>query len=191
MLSHYNSLHKESSDTPMKPPLLFLVGEQRRDIIPNTLMSPHLSDEQRINVDELVVYETGVMQSFPSDFERSIALCRRQTASVTSIVVFSPSGCEAMLLSLGYIDPQGKLTRQGEKNVRWPSTTVDVNGNDMVENGKSKEPKFCIASIGPTTRDYLHKTWGFEVDVCAEKPSPEEVGEGISQFLQGHGMAAS
>ena len=185
ILSHYNGLHQSSSKP--KRPLLFLVGEQRRDIIPKTLTSISLPELERIEVDELVVYETGVMESFPQEFEKHIAISRRQNPEIISVVVFSPSGCEAMLLSLGYIDPNGKLTREGQRMVRWPSIeTVDEEADETFHSDttKSERPRYCIASIGPTTRDYLSKTWGFEVDVCAEKPSPEGIGEGILRFLQ-------
>ena len=55
MLDHYGQWYR---DRKVKPPLLFLVGEQRRDIIPKTLMDPALADDRRIQVDELVVYGT-------------------------------------------------------------------------------------------------------------------------------------
>lgn len=184
ILSHYNSLNARSTK---KAPLLFLVGEQRRDIIPKTLTSPDLPATERIGVDELVVYETRVMESFPEDFEKNIAISRRQDLPVISVVVFSPSGCEAMLLSLGYIDPTGKLTKEGQKQNRWPVRSPD-DVEPIHQLVSNKRPRYCIASIGPTTRDYLYKTWGFEVDVCAEKPSPEGVGNGISRFLDTQGL---
>ena len=191
ILSHYSSLHPLSSTTGEKPGLLFLVGEQRRDVIPKTLTSSTLPEGERIGVDELVVYETGVMETFPQDFEKQIAVGRRANPDVISIVVFSPSGCEAMLLSLGYIDPNGKLTKEGQKSVRWPSErTLDEERENVLGSAtpRSEKPRYCIASIGPTTRDYLFNTWGFEVDVCAEKPSPAGVGEGISRFLNQRGI---
>ena len=40
-----------------------------------------------------------------------------------------------------------------------------------------------IATIGPTTRDYLQRTFGYEPDVCAETPSPEGVWKGITRFM--------
>ena len=39
-----------------------------------------------------------------------------------------------------------------------------------------------LMSIGPTTRDFLKERFGFEVDVCAEQPSPEGVRDGILDF---------
>jgi uroporphyrinogen-III synthase len=44
--------------------------------------------------------------------------------------------------------------------------------------------RYVIATIGPTTRDHLINTFGFEPDVCAMKPSAEGVGDGIVAFLK-------
>ena len=41
-----------------------------------------------------------------------------------------------------------------------------------------------VATIGPTTRDFLRNCFGYEPDVCAEKPSPEGVEMGIRAFLK-------
>ena len=40
-----------------------------------------------------------------------------------------------------------------------------------------------IATIGPTTRDFLISEFGFTPDVCAEKPSPEGIAAGLQGFL--------
>ncbi|KAJ5136080.1 hypothetical protein N7448_004634 [Penicillium atrosanguineum] len=154
MLQHYNTLYTEEKENPT---LLFLVGEQRRDIIPKTLMDPNLPHNMRIPVDELVVYETGEMGSFEGDFRRVVELAEGKDEGVTWVVVFLPSGCEAMLrvLELG------------------PYAKDDGDGNGNV----------FVATIGPTTRDHL-RGLGFEPHVCAEKPSPEGVGEGIKRFME-------
>jgi uroporphyrinogen-III synthase len=155
MLQHYNTLYKNEKENPA---LLFLVGEQRRDIIPKTLMNAELADDIRIPVEEVVVYETGEMGSFEGDFKREIEGI--QGDAVTWVVVFSPSGCEAMLRVLG-LGPFAK------------------DDGTFGECGK----KIFVATIGPTTRDHL-RGLGFEPHVCAEKPSPEGVGEGIKKFME-------
>ena len=159
-----------TQETPLEPlPLLFLVGEQRRDIIPKTLSSPSLPRTSRLCVQETIVYETQVMSSFASSF----AAILQQTPSSPSnpvkwIIVFSPTGCAAMLRVLGWLDEEiGKAFRKGQEN---------------------EEGKVYVACIGPTTREYLEKEFGFEVDVCAEKPSPEGVGEGIERFMREKGI---
>jgi Uroporphyrinogen-III synthase len=167
ILEHYNGLYSPESKIT-KPPLLFLVGEQRRDIIPRTLMDETLPSRDRIHVDELVVYETGVMDSFETDFARAVERGRRFVSGdveggekVMWTVVFSPTGCDAMLRVLD-LSP-GSATTSG-----------DVEG---------KRGEF-VTTIGPTTRDHLRSKYGFDPHVCAEKPSPEGVGGGIEAFME-------
>ncbi|KAL2064030.1 hypothetical protein VTL71DRAFT_4524 [Oculimacula yallundae] len=158
MLDHYGKWY---ADRAVKPPLLFLVGEQRRDIIPKTLMDPSLASDRRIQVDELVVYGTGVMESFEQDFTRILA--ETKSSDMRWVVVFSPTGCEAMLRVLGRLDSEtGK---------------VRVNKTSELE-------RTYVATIGPTTRDFLRNSFGYEPDVCAGKPSPEGVEAGIKSFLK-------
>lgn len=166
MLEHYGDWYR---DRPIKPPMLFLVGEQRRDIISKTLMDPSLAAPRRIEVTEEVIYGTGVMESFPADFDASLKrAAQRATKSSSSsllpsrwVVVFSPMGCDSMLRGLGLLDDSGKVI---------PS---------------KRDGKTYIATIGPTTRDYLIDTFGFQPDVCAEMPSPEGVLQGIADFEDG------
>ncbi|KAF6801229.1 uroporphyrinogen-III synthase [Colletotrichum musicola] len=156
ILDHYGQWYQTRQ---VKPPLLFLVGEQRRDIVPKTLMDPSLAIDRRIQVDELVVYGTGTMKSFPRDFAN--VLQATETSPVRWVVVFSPTGCDDMLRGLGMLnDTTGKVTKGG-----------------------LEERKTFIATIGPTTRDYLRRTFDVEPDVCAEEPSPEGVKQGIMQFM--------
>ena len=158
MLDHYGEWYRDQS---VKPPLLFLVGDQRRDIIPKTLMNPELSDDRRIQVDELVVYGTGVMESFEKDFTE--LLYKTKGAAIRWVVVFSPTGCEAMLRSLNMLDLETGMV-EGDYRQKQNGGTY-------------------IATIGPTTRDYLRNTFKYEPDVCAEKPSPQGVEDGIKQFM--------
>lgn len=161
MLDHYNELRDasasaDSSTSPLKPGLLFLVGEQRRDIIPKTLMDPSLPDSKRIDVNEIVVYETGEMDTFEENFKTHVQGYKGEEG--IWVVVFSPSGCEAMLRVL-QLGPFAIAGHDGSKR------------------------KVFVATIGPTTRDHLRNKFGFEPDVCAEKPSPEGVSEGIRGFM--------
>jgi uroporphyrinogen-III synthase len=171
ILQHYHSLPGPNNTLP----LLFLVGEQRRDIIPKTLMDPTLPEDRQIRVDELVVYETGVMESFAREFAAQISRIESEALSALAVVVvFSPSGCEAMLRCLGYIDDENKLTEKGKNRGIEPRKV------ELQPDGRAR---YIVATIGPTTRDYLRKRFGYEADVCAEKPSPEGVGEGLKNFL--------
>ncbi|KAI1773747.1 tetrapyrrole biosynthesis, uroporphyrinogen III synthase [Hypoxylon cercidicola] len=158
ILEHYSEWYKDRST---KPPLLFLVGEQKRDIIPKTLMDETLPDNQRIRVDEIVVYGTGVMESFASDFAG--ILQKTVDRPTRWVVVFSPTGCDSMLKGLGMVDSQ--------------------TGKVIEKPGKEKRTTY-IATIGPTTRNYLKRTFDYDPEVCAEKPSPEGVWQGITEFMK-------
>ncbi|KAJ6440883.1 uroporphyrinogen-III synthase [Purpureocillium lavendulum] len=154
MLQHYGQWYH---GRPTRPPLLFLVGEQRRDIIARTLMNPSLSAAERIQVDEDVVYGTGVMESFPEDFEAAL----RATDGAPSrwVIVFSPTGCDDMLRGLGMLDEATGKAKRAQADIGT-----------------------YVATIGPTTRTHLLETLGFEPHVCAESPSPEGVLQGIVEF---------
>ncbi|KAJ5769851.1 uncharacterized protein N7511_001902 [Penicillium nucicola] len=168
ILEHYNSIYPTSTSTSTsKPALLFLVGDVRRDIIPKTLMDPTLGSKL-IEVEELVVYETGVMASFEGDFRGCL---QRIQEEVVWVVVFSPTGCEAMLRVLG-LGPFSSGSGSGHVG-------VDVGV------GSKTARRVFIATIGPTTRDHLRLEFRFEAHVCAPKPSPEGVVEGIEKFMSG------
>lgn len=156
------------------PPLLFLVGEQRRDIIPKTLMDPALPETKKITVNELVVYKTGVMETFEDDFGKLLE--NTEDNEVRWIVVFSPTGCEAMLRALNTLDTETGKVKTGERG-----------GGCVNRRGKGRRATY-IATIGPTTRDYLRNTFGFEPDICAGKPSPEGIGKAINIFMGKNGM---
>lgn len=147
-----------------KLPLLFLVGEQRRDVIPKTLQSEELHETEQITVQEVVVYETGEMATFEEDFTELVKEAKKAKVKEQWAVVFSPQGCEAMLMALGWLEEKGGQYSAGRREIMsGPLATR-------------------IATIGPTTREFLTTQFGFEPDVCADKPSPEGVGEGIAKF---------
>jgi uroporphyrinogen-III synthase len=155
ILEHYNGVHPG----PAKPSILFLVGDKRRDIIPKTLQSGDLSPGRRAKVDEVVIYETGEMQSFKANFSSIWQKNKEQQVQHQWVVVFSPTGCRAMLESLGLLDENTGSIR-----------------------AKAQQGNTLVATIGPTTRDYLVKEFGFSPDVCADKPSPEGIADGINAF---------
>ena len=147
-----------------KLPLLFLVGEQRRDIIPKTLQNEELPYHEQIRVTEVIVYETGEMVTFEEDFTTLIREAKAAKVKEQWVVVFSPQGCEAMLSALGWLNEKDGNFNEGLREV--------MSGPMMTR----------IATIGPTTRDFLRQEFGFDPDVCADRPSPEGVGEGIYEY---------
>ncbi|KAJ4375268.1 hypothetical protein N0V83_002354 [Neocucurbitaria cava] len=156
ILEHYNSIYPGAAN----PPILFLVGDKRRDIIPRTLQD-HRLGSRTSKVDEVVIYETGEMQSFKAEFSSIWQDNLDQGCNRQWVVVFSPTGCRAMLESLRLLDAN---TGKAKPNAR--------------------QGDIFIATIGPTTRDYLLHEFGFSPDVCAEKPSPEGIADGIRAFIE-------
>lgn len=149
-----------------KLPLLFLVGDQRRDIIPKTLQSDDLSAIEQIPVLEVIVYETGEMASFEEDFSAILQQAKRSRVKEQWIVVFSPQGCEAMLMSLGWLDEQGGRYNEARREIMSGPT------------------KIRVATIGPTTKEYLEQQFGFTPDVCAAQPSADGLIEAISAYRE-------
>lgn len=171
ILSHYNGLW--SSNAPNgKPPLLFLVGEQRRDIIPKTLQSSTLSQAEKIDIDELVVYGTTEMESFPSDFATTWSANIRAGHMQQWVIVFSPSGCRSMFEVWGLLDPETSKVKSKRVQDRRGSVAAP-----------ESQPRTYIATIGPTTSDYLLSEFDFAPDVVAPQPSPAGLLEGISHFM--------
>ncbi|EED17484.1 uroporphyrinogen-III synthase (UroS), putative [Talaromyces stipitatus ATCC 10500] len=162
ILEHYNSCYPSTAEThSQKPGLLFLVGEQRRDIIPKTLMSEDLDESQQINVDELVVYETTQMEGFETTLQDVVRKGEELVKDVRIplwTVIFSPTGCNAVLRTLNILDENNNTINDSRRNCR-------------------------IITIGPTTRDHLITKYSFEPDVVAQKPTPEGIGEGIREYL--------
>ncbi|OBT55329.1 hypothetical protein VE04_03946 [Pseudogymnoascus sp. 24MN13] len=142
---------------------------QRRDIIPKTLMSDSLPVSERIRVDELEVYGTTTQSSFPTAF--ASILSSSSSAKTRWVVVFSPTGCEAALRELGLLDEDTGRVKTGERG-----------GGCGIRRGRRQT---YVATIGPTTRDYLRREFGFEADVCAVVPRQEGVGEAIGRFMVG------
>lgn len=160
ILEHHNALPQDTTHVNgRKLPLLFMVGEQRRDIIPSTLQSDALPAGEQIKVTEIIVYETGEMATFEEDFAVRIAAGK---GAEKWIVVFSPQGCEAMLGALGWLEENGKFS--------------------MARRESRGQTDTHIVTIGPTTWEYLVQQFGFEPDFCAPSPDPKGIGAAIESL---------
>ncbi|CAD6572595.1 MAG: hypothetical protein ASARMPREDX12_005319 [Alectoria sarmentosa] len=155
----------EGAEGRRKKPVLFLVGEKRRDIIPRMLMDSELPEDERIQVDEMEVYKTEELEEFEFHFTHVLAQTKPET--VRWVVVFSPTAGKGMLRGLGWLNKTSE---------RVKASIVDPNRRTFV------------ACIGPTTRDYLVQEFGFRPDVVAKKPSPQGVKEGIEDFMKERGL---
>ena len=151
----------EGAEGRRKKPVLFLVGEKRRDIIPRMLMDPELPENERIQVDEMEVYKTEELEEFEFHFTQMLAQTESET--VRWVVVFSPTAGEGMLRGLEWLN---KTSGRVKASVEDPDRRI------------------FVACIGPTTRNYLVQEFGFGPDVVAKKPSPQGVKEGIEDFMK-------
>ncbi|OQO11589.1 hypothetical protein B0A48_03316 [Cryoendolithus antarcticus] len=165
ILEHQRTLARDVTHLERRRlPLLFLVGEQRRDIIPKSLSSETLPPSEKTQVIELIVYETGEMATFEESFSTLLQQAAKQKIKQQWVVVFSPQGCEAMLTSLRWLDESTGRFSQSRRVASQSKSWIGV------------------ATIGPTTRDYLKEAFAFTADVCAETPTPEGVSEGVKSF---------
>lgn len=152
---------RDGGEGSRKKPVLFLVGEKRRDIIPRMLMDPELPERERIQVDEMEVYRTGELEEFGFQFTQTLA--RTEPDTLRWVVMFSPTAGGGMLEGLGWLNKANGRVKA-----------------DMKDHGR----RTFVACIGPTTRDYLVQEFGFEPDVVAKKPSPQGVKDGIESFMK-------
>jgi uroporphyrinogen-III synthase len=129
----------ESAELP-RPPLLFLAGDKRRDIIPKRLAADN------IRLEELIIYETTVASTFDEELDR--VLEDETDGDIEWIVFFSPSGAEVALEKL-----------------------------------KRSNRKIKIATIGPTTEEYLRKEWSLIPDMVSAKPEPISMVRGILEHI--------
>ena len=151
-----------------RAPLLFVAGETRRDTVPATLMARALPAERRVRVDEVACYATEEREEFPAEFAETLRLLRNRQGKEPPpedparppvwVVIFSPTHCGTVLETLGWT----RADSSHEEARRMASVRV--------------------ASIGPTTAEFMKSKWDFDVDVCAERPSPEGIKAGIEAW---------
>ncbi|KAI9676861.1 MAG: hypothetical protein M1817_006700 [Caeruleum heppii] len=184
--SHY--VAKGESTRKRLKPLLFLVGEQRRDIIPKTLMAPELPEEARIGVDELVVYETGLLPSFGEDIKQVLQDLNTQpdASPSTRLPLSSPAPPTLPEISNITLTPNPNLPiyilifsptgiRELLHVLRHPSATPS--------SCPTAPPRNCsIVTIGPTTCDFVMENFGVRPAAVADAPSPEGVARAIERF---------
>ncbi|EAQ92203.1 hypothetical protein CHGG_00438 [Chaetomium globosum CBS 148.51] len=138
ILEHYGEWYK---DRESKPPLLFLVGEKRRDIIPKVLTAAGW------RVDEVVVYGTGELESFREDFRLRLA----DTADRPRrwVVVFSPSGCDSMLSAMGLLDESTGKARPKQPDRNTLIATIGPTTRDHLIHEFGYEPEVCAEQPTP------------------------------------------
>jgi uroporphyrinogen-III synthase len=123
--------------SPLQSPLLFLVGDRRRDVIHRRLTAAHIALEER------VVYESSTDSSFQDKLEGALV----EKDSIDWIVFFSPTGAD---LAIHHIL--------------------------RLEN----PPK--VATIGPTTSDFLINSYDIMPQAVAASPEPSSLLHAIREY---------
>ncbi len=174
-----------------KKKVLWFTGEKRRESLRTGLL------DAGVDVDLCIVYRTSLSDSFPVEFSRALATTMTTTepalpvrgpqkeeeeeegsSGVRWVVIFSTQGVREVLHALGWLD-------ENDNDDEGSKTAVKRGGADEEEEGRRRRSRRTfVASIGATTADYLEQEFGFRVDVCAEKPSPEGVRMGIERFIE-------
>ena len=162
MLATFIAAHYGTRYEKNEPSLLFAVGEKHRDIIPQALSSEAVPSDKRIDVQELVLYESVESPSLSSRLEKIIHGNEYRTSVHAWFVIFSPTGCKTVMEILKR-HPLNEETEPMKKTSNESHT-------------------YFVATIGPTTRNYLNAEFNLEPHVCAAKPTPSEVGAGIKKF---------
>lgn len=141
--------------------VLWLTGEKRREGLRAGLIA------KGIDVEICVVYGTTLSPEFSSHFRQALLETEPKTGrgGMRWIVIFSAQGGREMLEGLGWLEE----------------------GIERVSEHPEGKTTY-VASIGPTTKEYLEGEFGFRVDVCAERPSPERVRQGIERFMRENGI---
>lgn len=155
--------------------VLFLTGETRRDVLPRLLR------EGGVAVEEVVVYGTRVDDGFAAEVRRGLRETEEmaRTSGMRWMVVFSGQGAREMLRGLGWLDENGRAKKE-EKG----EDEEDEEDDDDQRNWRDQRRRTLVASIGPTTAEYLKTEFGFPVDVCAEKPTPDALRQGMERYMQ-------
>ncbi|KAK4236939.1 tetrapyrrole biosynthesis, uroporphyrinogen III synthase [Achaetomium macrosporum] len=138
ILEHYGEWYR---DRKSKPPLLFLVGDKRRDIIPRILT------EAGWRVDEVVVYGTGESKSFKDGFARRL----EETAHHPRrwVVVFSPSGCDSMLSAMDMLDERTGKAKPKRPDRNTFVSTIGPTTRDHLIIKFGYEPDVCAEQPTP------------------------------------------
>ncbi|KAI9796123.1 MAG: hypothetical protein M1825_000872 [Sarcosagium campestre] len=171
---HRHDQHISQGDAEVIAPLLFLAGETHRNTLSRILQDPSLPPQNRLPIQILPIYTTGITDGFEEEVTRLVQNCVAEmeqhgdegsTVSIPKqprlwVVIFSPQGAEETLRAIGYL-------REGD---------------DGVDDGRRRQRGIGVATIGPTTRDFLLHSFNFTADVCAAKPTPAAVAEGIGDF---------
>ncbi|KZP27996.1 tetrapyrrole biosynthesis, uroporphyrinogen III synthase [Athelia psychrophila] len=142
-------------DTRTKPILLYLTGDKNRDTLPNILA------EGGVEIQPLKVYETRGSSTFAEDLKGAIEHIHPEAPHW--IVFFAPSAAE-------FVTPILRCF------FSLPSL-VPLAPEEAISQAKLRKAE--LATIGPTTRDFLLNTLSLRVAATALKPNSESLVDAI------------
>jgi uroporphyrinogen-III synthase len=140
-------------DKPSK--LLYLTGDKNRDTL------THILQEGGISLESLQTYKTEGSSSFAKDLSTAIHTSSKGHHSWW-IVFFAPSAA-------AFVSPILK-------------NHFELRTSQSPLSGTSELFQARVAAIGPTTCAFLHDELHLEVDVTAQKPSPEDIVASITAY---------
>lgn len=193
------------ADATRQVKLTLSMGDKNRDTLERILLCPDQDtgggERARVELAKVRVYETGVADNFGDRFSAALHAVldeaptaprsepqnrvndggRSQSAQRTRlwIVLFSPSGAQAVLPLLRKLNLVGPPTTPGSTPTphQERSTALQPRTTDRV-----MHPRLDVrlAAIGPTTRDWLEAD-GVGCDAMARSPDPEGLAEALRE----------
>ncbi len=129
--------------------------------------------EEMTRRDESETRETG----------EGMMMMERKDEEIRWVVMFSGQGAREVLRGLGWDDDRGngRVSQDEEGEHRENARGIVTGGR---REGSRRSGTTFVASIGRTTADYLKTKLGFQVDVCAEQPTPDALREAIERFME-------
>ncbi|KZT65088.1 tetrapyrrole biosynthesis, uroporphyrinogen III synthase [Daedalea quercina L-15889] len=162
--------------------LLYLTGDKNRDTLPRILA------EGGVRVEPLQVYETHGSDTFDADLAEAIRGVeggegeKGRAERVLGKVLHStsePAHSRPMNWWIVYFAPS-------EAEFTTPILREHFALSSGGSTQASERPLARIASIGPTTGEFLRDNLGLQVDVVSPKPNPTALAEAIAHFDATH-----
>jgi len=134
--SHNKTQQQQQQPTDSTCPLLYLVGDKRKDTLPSLL------NEQGIKMHEIQAYETYQSPTFEADY--CALLDENLKKSIEWIVLFSPSGAKLLfpLLSKEHDNEESEKTNVNVKYAAIGPTTRDylLSNNEVEVHAMAESP---------------------------------------------------
>ncbi|GAA5885837.1 hypothetical protein JCM16303_000074 [Sporobolomyces ruberrimus] len=186
-----------------KRKLVFLNGDKTTQNLPDTLLNPTRQSnelngigqqELEFELEKIEVYSTDVLPVFEGKFIEYLSERRIPTSSTTTnsireeergeeggggnvwIGICSPSGGKQVLRILrrhSLLHPLIPSSSSSSSTATSPLSSIPSKGDFKSNPTRIRDNRLRFVAIGNTTRDYLEKEEGIQVDAVAEVPGEE------------------